>query len=252
MNKLLVLSIVAMITGSSAVWADDSLEAQKQAIILNLNKAFPNEKIDSVKLSPFEGVYQVMIPPHVYYVNHDAKYIFSGDLFKLDGKVNLTKSLRDEARIKAIENVGEDSMIIFAPKKTRYTISVFTDIDCPYCKKLHSQMDGYNKQGIKVRYLAFPRGGPQSKSFDNTVSVWCAKDRNSAITKVKEGQAIANKKCNNPVLAHYNLGKKLGVQGTPAIILENGEILPGYVPPEKLIKILKEKLTKKQILNVTG
>ena len=123
-------------------------------------------------------------------------------------------------------------------RQTQHTVTVFTDIDCGYCRKMHSQMAAYNKEGIKIRYLMFPREGVNSDSFNKAVAVWCADDRQDAMTKAKRGEEIARKTCDNPVEAQFELGQKLGVRGTPSMILEDGEMIPGYVPPTQLAQLL--------------
>jgi len=142
----------------------------------------------------------------------------------------------------AIDKLGEDSMIIFSPKngKVKHTITVFTDIDCGYCRKLHSAIDEYNELGIRVRYLAYPRAGIGSASYDKAVAVWCAKDRKKAMTQAKNNQSVNSGKCANPVAEHFEMGSKIGVRGTPALVLESGQLVPGYVPPQRLAAILEK------------
>jgi len=147
-------------------------------------------------------------------------------------------------RVSALDKLGEDQMVVFSPKNPKHTVTVFTDIDCPYCRKLHQEMDGYLKEGIKVRYLFFPRAGIGSKSYDKAVSVWCSADRNQAMTDAKAGKDLGNKTCDNPVATHYKLGEELGVQGTPAIVTDDGRMIPGYLPPERLAAVF-EKTAKK-------
>ena len=131
-------------------------------------------------------------------------------------------------------------MIIFPASKPRHTLTVFTDIDCGYCRKLHSDIDKYNDEGITVRYLPFPRSGPDTPSYYKAVSVWCSDDRRAALTRAKAGQDVPNATCDNPVRASLALGHKLGVNGTPALILEDGHLLPGYVPPKKLAQVMEQ------------
>ncbi len=133
-------------------------------------------------------------------------------------------------------------MIVFAPEQPKHMITVFTDIDCAYCRKLHRQMDEYNRLGIGVRYLFYPRAGPNSASFRKAVAVWCAKDRKQALTTAKAGGKIEMLKCPSPVRQHMDKGKQVGVSGTPTIILENGTKLPGYVSPPKLSRIIQQRL----------
>jgi len=132
-------------------------------------------------------------------------------------------------------------MLIFAPKDYKYTVTVFTDIDCGYCRKLHAEIDQYNAKGIRVRYLMFPRAGVGSPSYQKAVNVWCADDRNQALTRSKAGETLEEKQCKNPVADEYALGQMVGVTGTPAIFLADGELVPGYVPADRMESILKEK-----------
>jgi thiol:disulfide interchange protein DsbC len=132
-------------------------------------------------------------------------------------------------------------MVIFAPaEKTDHTVTVFTDIDCGYCRKLHNEITDYTQNGIKVRYLMFPRAGFNSESYHKAVSVWCAENRQEAMTRAKRGESVTPKKCPNPVQEQAELGQSLGVQGTPSIILENGQMIPGYVPAAQLAQMLDE------------
>ena len=134
-------------------------------------------------------------------------------------------------------------MIVFAPEVVRHTITVFTDVDCGYCARMHRQMADYNRLGIKIRYTAFPRAGVGSSTWDKMVSVWCAKDQHNAITDAKAGNAIEPRSCPNPVREQYEAGRAIGVTGTPALVLESGEIIPGYVPPDELASRLDGKVS---------
>jgi thiol:disulfide interchange protein DsbC len=132
-------------------------------------------------------------------------------------------------------------MVVFPPAgPTKHTVTVFTDIDCGYCRKLHQEIADYNQQGIKVRYLMYPRAGVGSESYNKAVWVWCADDRQDAITRAKRGEEIPHKTCANPVKEQFELGQTLGVRGTPSIILENGQMVPGYVPAAQLAQMLDE------------
>jgi thiol:disulfide interchange protein DsbC len=118
---------------------------------------------------------------------------------------------------------------------------VFTDIDCGYCRKLHSQIKDYDRQGIQIRYLFYPRAGMDSESARKAEAVWCAKDRHQAMSDAKRGKSVSYRRCDNPVREHYLLGQAVGVTGTPALVLENGELIPGYIPPNRLRRLLDEK-----------
>jgi thiol:disulfide interchange protein DsbC len=136
------------------------------------------------------------------------------------------------AKIKNVE------MIIFSPDKTKHTITVFTDIDCPYCQKLHAEIEDYNKAGIEVRYLMFPRAGVDSPSYKKAISVWCANDSNKALTDAKQGKKVEAKTCENPIQSQMTVAQMVGVTGTPAIVLEDGEMLPGYRPVKEMSVVL--------------
>ena len=208
-----------------------------------LMKKFPQSHISRIEKSVLPGIYEVEMPPHIFYISKDAKYVINGDLIDLAADRNITQEKQAKARISAINQLGEDNMIIYAPKKTKYTISVFTDIDCPYCHKLHNEIDKYNALGIRVRYLAYPRSGPNTPSFTKAENVWCSKDRKKAFTDAINGKSISAKTCKDPVLKQFITGTKIGVTGTPAIFLDNGQLLPGYYPADKLIKILEQVKT---------
>lgn len=198
-------------------------------------------KVEDVRISPVTGVYEITRGSDISYVSSDGRYAIVGDMIDLDSDANLSENRRRTIRQRLIETVPESEMIVFSPKDPKYTVTVFTDIDCGYCRKLHSQIAEYNRLGIRVRYLFFPRSGPDTDSWHKAEEVWCASNRNDALTKAKKGEAIESKDCgaNNIVARDYELGHKLAVDGTPAIFLSTGEMLPGYAPPGQLAKYLK-------------
>ena len=227
--------LVPALALSTVLLAEPSKHA---AIEASLKKVLPDIPIDKITPSPVDGVSEVLMGPTVFYISNDGKYLFQGSLIDMKTRENLSETRRKEIRIAAINDFGEDRMIIFPAKEPRHTITVFTDIDCGYCRKLHNEMDKYNAEGITVRYLLYPRSGPNTPSFDKAVSVWCKEDRRQALTDAKAGIKLAKADCDNPVKEEYDLGSLVGVRGTPAIILEDGEMLPGYIPANKLAKAL--------------
>jgi len=201
----------------------------------------PGAKVDQLKATPIPGMYEYTRGTEIAYVTADGKYAISGDLFDLAKNDNLTEQHRRELRSKLIAAVPEDQMLIFGPKDPKYTITVFTDVDCAYCRKLHSQIAEYNRLGVRVRYLMYPRTGPNTSSWTKAEQVWCSPDRNDALTRAKLGQDLKAKPCaDNPVARTYQLGQDFSLQGTPAIVLADGDLLPGYVPPDVLVKQLKD------------
>jgi len=211
------------------------------ALVSSMGKVIPGLTPDRVDHAPIDGLYELVIGPHIIYATKDGRYMVRGDVFDLARGENLTEGKRKQARIDAINGLDESGMIVFAPQKPKYTITVFTDITCPYCQKLHREMNQLHSLGIKVRYLAFPRAGIPSRVYDDMVSVWCADNPQKAITDAKAGRQVAPKRCDNPVAAHYNMGQAVGVKGTPTIILESGDIAPGYVPPQRLVQLLEAR-----------
>lgn len=200
----------------------------------------PGMKPEHVGKTPVPGLYEVVYNSSlILYVHEDGKYVIQGELLDLQTQANLTEERRKQARLKVIEGLDEDSMIVFAPEKTAHTITVFTDVDCGYCRKLHQEVKELTSHGVKVRYLAFPRAGMTSPTYQKMVSVWCASDRQQAITDAKAGNDVPTQRCEHPVQAHYEAAQQLGISGTPAMILDDGGIQPGYVPAERLIKLLE-------------
>ncbi|VAW94003.1 Thiol:disulfide interchange protein DsbC [hydrothermal vent metagenome] len=217
-----------------------------EAEIKNLEKirAVIAQRIEGVgeykiQPSPIKGLYLVIAPPRILYISEDANYIFEGDVTNINTGEDLTRGYRNSARYAAVETM-KDSMIIFSPPKDKikHTITVFTDIDCYYCKKLHSEVDEFNRLGIQVRYLAYPRQGAGSAAYAKAITVWCSKDKQMALTRAKNGVDLKAIKCDNPVDKHFALGDLLGVRGTPAIFLENGQMYPGYIPAARLSQAL--------------
>jgi thiol:disulfide interchange protein DsbC len=201
----------------------------------------PGAKADDLRVSPIPGIYEYTRGTDIAYVTADGKYAINGDLYEIAADSNLTDIRRRELRTKLMAEVPESQMLIFGPKDAKYTVSVFTDVDCAFCRKLHSQIAEYNRLGIRVRYLLYPRTGPDTASWTKAVQVWCSPDRNEALTRAKLGEELKTKPCaDNPVAHTYQLGKDFALQGTPAIVLPNGDMLPGYEPPDVLVKNLQD------------
>jgi len=200
----------------------------------------PGVSIDSISATKYAGLYEVIVGSKLFYITGDGKYLLDGDLYDLKTQQNLSEARGNTLRKKLIAAVDEKDMIIYGPKTAKHTMTVFTDIDCGYCRKLHSEIDSYIQMGFRVRYLSYPRTGIGSSSYLKAVSVWCAKDRNKALTQAKRGEKLPPRQCDNPVAKEFTLGQRLGVRGTPTIILEDGRLIPGYVPAGRLLKIVNQ------------
>jgi len=236
-----IISVVAFAVSALFVGTPQADEAAVKGAIA---KAMPAVKIDSIKPSEIKGVFEVMVGANIFYASEDGKYLLQGHLVDLASRTDLTEEKLGGARKAALDKVGEDNMIIFKPKIGKYMVSVFTDIDCGYCRKLHSEIDQYLAEGIKVRYLFYPRAGKGSDSYTKAISVWCADDRNKALTEAKKGATPKEKTCANPVDQHMQLANDFEVRGTPLIVTEKGNLLPGYVPAKQLAEFLKDEQAK--------
>ena len=204
----------------------------------------PGAKPEDLRPSPLPGLYELSHDADVSYISADGKFIISGDLYQVPDKgsiefPNLTENRRRELRGKLLAGVPDAELISFGAPTLKHSITVFTDVDCTWCRKLHSQIAEYNKAGIRVRYMAWPRTGPATESWEKAETVWCAKDKADALSRAKRGEAVRVNACaGNPVQRHWDLGRKLGVEGTPGVLLPSGELLPGYVPPLELAEHL--------------
>jgi thiol:disulfide interchange protein DsbC len=199
-------------------------------------------KLEDLRPSPIPGVYVFMQGAEISYLTADGKYFIDGNVYDMKSRENLTEALRTHARVALISSVPESEMLIFSPANPKYTITVFTDVDCQYCRKMHSQIAEINRLGIRVRYMFYPRTGPGTESWKKAEVVWCSANRNEAMTRAKAGAALdMNKICApTPVKREYELGESIGVRGTPAIVTENGDYISGYMEPRELLDQLKE------------
>lgn len=221
--------------------ADSDTEKFKQKLSSQLQEF----TIDEVRSSPVAGLYEVTVNGETVLISADGKYLLTGDLIEVATRTNLSEQKRGKKILSSIEQSGEKNMIVIGPAKAKHTITVFTDVDCPYCAKLHNEVPELTKAGVKVRYLLYPRAGVGSETFKRSVAVWCAKDRIKAMGIAKSGGPLEMKTCDNPVAANIRLGQTLGITGTPTIVLESGQMLPGYVPAEKLLSGLEQGGAKK-------
>jgi len=219
--------------------------ADEDAIRQALTKSMPSVKIGSVKPSEINGLYEVTMGGNIFYVSGDGKYLVQGHLVDVAARVDLTEEKLSGVRKQAIEKLGLDKMIVFKPKESKYTVSIFTDIDCGYCRKLHSEIDQYMAQGITIQYMFFPRAGKGSDSYNKAVSVWCAADRKAALTEAKKGDTPPAKTCTNPVDEHMQLAEEFEVKGTPMMVTEKGNIFPGYLPAKQLAEALADEKSPK-------
>ena len=198
----------------------------------------PRVTVDRVGAAPIPGFREAVVAGQVVYVSDDGKYLFlpgsGGALFDVAAKKNLSEGALASMRQELLRQIPAKERIVFAPPNPKYTVSVFTDVECGYCRKLHSEIAEYNRQGIAIEYLAFPRMGVGSEDFKKMVSVWCSTDRKAALTAAKSDGRLPAKDCNNTVRMQYDIGQRAGLTGTPMILTADGTQLGGYVPPAQL------------------
>lgn len=228
-------------TAAAAKPAPGTADARAVAAIAALN---PNVTVETVGAAPLPGFREAIVGGQVVYVSDDGRYLFlpgaGGALFDTRAQKNLSEAALAGMRTRLLATIPQSERIVFAPKDPVHTVTVFTDVECGYCRKLHSEIAEYNAQGIAVEYLAFPRMGIGSEDFEKMVSVWCADDRNAALTRAKDTGKVIDKDCKNTVTMQYDIGQRVGLTGTPMILAEDGTQLGGYVPP----KALREALDK--------
>jgi thiol:disulfide interchange protein DsbC len=235
------LSFVVILLAPN-LWAGEYTELES-----SLARISPDLKAENIEVTAMFGIYDVLLNSgDRIYMSADGEFFFAGTMYKNtfgEGLVNLTEQGSVKARVEAMQSPAAQQPWVFpALGEKKATITIFTDVDCYYCQKLHAEMPAINALGIEVRYLAFPRAGLGSSSYQVMVDSWCAENPNEFLTEAKarshNKQALqaSPKPCNNPVTDHYTLGQQIGVTGTPAIVLDSGELLPGYLPAKELAK----------------
>ena len=234
MFRYVALAAILLFHASSGVAADDP-----RAALLKILPA--GSKLEDLRPSPIAGIYEFAQGAEVSYITADGKFFIDGNVYDMKSRDNLTEGLRAHARVALIGAVPESEMLIFSPPNPKYTITVFTDVDCAYCRKLHSEMAELNRLGIRVRYMFYPRTGPNTESWHKAEAVWCSANRNDALTRAKAGATLdLSKTCPSPVKREYELGESIGVRGTPAILTDGGDYISGYMPPRELLEQIKQ------------
>jgi len=248
MSIMLVMAAISPITLSSSFAAEDKIAQLTKA----LQTIMPRGAPDSVGESTLPGLYEVVYGAQVIYISADGRYMVEGDIFDIKNRVNITEIKRQGGRLKAVQTIKQDSLIVFKSDKNKpkHVITVFTDIDCGYCRKLHREMADYNKLGIEMRYAAFPRSGINTESYFKAMNVWCAKNPQKAMGFAKNGakllqlkalEQVKGKDCSKSIKKHLAVARELGVTGTPTLVMSDGQVVPGYVPAKRLIQMLDKK-----------
>jgi thiol:disulfide interchange protein DsbC len=235
--RTLALSI-ALPFGFAAAGAS-AQELTKEELAAQLNGI----AVEDIKDAPIQGLYEVAVGANVAYVTKDGRFIIRGDIYDAETSANVSEETRARARAAMLGSVDPESMIVFKPAngEVKHTVTIFTDIDCGYCRQFHREIDKVTALGIEVHYLFYPRTGPNTESWAKADQVWCAPNHNVALTRAKLGGEIPKgEACTTPIESHFELGQRIGVRGTPAVFSEAGELLGGYLPPATLAKVLDD------------
>jgi thiol:disulfide interchange protein DsbC len=211
--------------------AAGSADARARDAIHKLNAKV---QIDHIGAAPITGFREAIVGGQTLYISDDGRYMLQGSLYDMKAKRDLSQASVAKLRRELLKTIPVGDRIVFAPANPKYTVAVFTDVECGFCRKLHSQIADYNREGIEVQYLAFPRMGIGSPDFQKMVNVWCATDRKQALTDAKNDRAVPLRNCKNPVTMEYDVGQRVGLEGTPMIVAADGTAMPGYMPPKEL------------------
>jgi thiol:disulfide interchange protein DsbC len=237
---------VLMIMSNSGAFAQNASDIGGQSLRDKLNRSLGGAsqgqlQVIGIRETPMAGLLEVELSSgEVLFTDRAGDFLLTGDFFQAtaDGLVNLSNETRKLKIVAMIAAVPQEEMIIYRPEVVKESITVFTDADCTFCRKLHGDIEEILERGIEVRYLAFPRGGAASEVFPKMISIWCSDDRQKALTQAKNGQNLPERECNSPVLKHYELGNQVGISGTPALVLKDGTVIPGYLDVERLSEIV--------------
>ncbi len=237
--------LISLVLAAPAFAADEKLEAVRAKMAAMFDQIEPQH----VDYGPIDGWYKVQKGSILAYVSEDGRYLMQGDMIDLDRSINLSEIARDEARRDMLANLADDQVIAFTPEDVTHSVTIFTDVDCTFCRRLHAQIDQYNGLGIEVRYVLYPRGGPASKSWNVSEDIWCASDRQGALTAAKLDRTFATHKCDASIVSkHYIMGQESGLTGTPAIVFPDGSLMSGWLQPAEL----KQHLDRMAALNTAN
>jgi len=228
-NRMLAIVLTLMLSLPLSAPAADY-----QAVRDRLSTLIDDGTEISIAESPLPGILQVRLGSDIVYVTDDGRYLMQGRVLDLDTRQDLTDRARSQIRREMVREIEHDDLISYGAEDSDFEIIVFTDVDCGYCRRLHQQVEEYNDAGIRISYAAFPRAGMGSETSRKMTSVWCADDQRAAMDLAKGGGTPEPMECDAPVAELYEMGQAVGVTGTPALVTPNGDLIPGYVPPNDL------------------
>lgn len=242
-RRFSTLAFVAGAITATGVYADSpTADPELERVRAELVERFEELRPESITRSSVKGLLEIRQGPLIAYVTEDGRYLIQGEVIDLVENRNLTQASMDSQRRAVIGEVENEDTIMFSPANPKHVVTVFTDVDCVYCRRLHQQIDDYQARGIAVRYLMYPRSGPNSPSWEKAEKVWCADDRNEAITLAKNDKPVEAPACDAAAAINeqFALGHAVGLRGTPAIVTDSGQLFSGYLPPAELAARLEE------------
>ncbi len=240
--RISILALAA--SGLMSITASADEAAELQHVRETVSGMFSGIDQEDIFPSDVDGWYTIRKGAIIAYISGDGRYLLQGDLIDLAEQVNLSEKDRNAARAKMMAAVSDEATIVFTPETVRHSVSVFTDIDCTFCRRLHNQIEEYMDEGIEVRYFLYPRNGPTSPSWAKAEQVWCSDDRNQALTLAKLDKEFQTRDCDSSIVStHYSMGQDVGLRGTPAIVLEDGTLFSGYLPPQQLTEAIASTLS---------
>ncbi|SIT72607.1 thiol:disulfide interchange protein DsbC [Ectothiorhodosinus mongolicus] len=238
MRKTLVTGVcLAALLSAGAALADAAMDQVRERV----QQLVPDGTPSYIGATGVGDLYEVRYGVQTFYISADGRFAIQGELVELETMENLTAVSRAQGRLELLAELPTEGMVTYpASGEHRHTITVFTDVDCPYCRRLHEEVPELNANGVEVRYLMFPRAGEGSATYTKMVNVWCADDKRAAMDRVKDGETIESRQCEVPAEAHVAAGQLMGVNGTPAMLLESGDLVPGYRPADEINRLLEQ------------
>ena len=233
MKYFLILSILALVSCTQQNTTTYTTKDAEEKFI----KSYPDLKIDSIEKIN-NSFFEILIGEQIFYLTTDLNYLLAGNVIDINSGINLTQQKIENFRLSVLDTLDKNDTIIYKPEQTDHVITVFTDITCPYCKKLHNEISDLLENNIEVRYVLFPRNGIDDDAYTNMSSLWCSENRKNLLEKAFDGDFIDEIKCDNPLMRNLELAYTLRVNGTPMIFTESGKVIPGYVPYKQILSTL--------------
>ena len=226
---------------SISIFACSKKETSLDDALAAFEAKYPNVKVESIDRNT-DSFFEIRVDNQLYYLSSDLKYLIAGALIDFDTGENLTEASLKKARKKYISTINPSDLIIYQPDVVEHSIVIFTDTSCPYCQKMHNEIESLLNKNIEIKYILFSRNGNDNDAYRDMVSAWCSENRLEALDTIFDNNFIQAKSCDNPLEENFNKARQLGIEGTPMIFLEDGSVIPGYVSSDKITDILN-KLT---------